>query len=177
MSKQLCTSNKHPLPLEEPWSTGLSTTYAASVGIAAPALSGCGCVCQGDEPKRTADPGRSTAWAWDSPLDHGLSTDWKCLGKLHCCSVCHSNFEMPCTHIDSLCVYCCTSLLECVCYVCMCPVSDSRSSHTRPSKDTKYSLCVLQKWFILVGWPMLVFCGSCRVQCLWQFSIKEIILC
>ena len=33
----------------------------------------CGCV--GDEPKWIADPGRSTAWVWDSPLDHGPSID------------------------------------------------------------------------------------------------------
>ena len=33
----------------------------------------------GDEPELTADAGRSTARVWDSPLDHGPSTDWKCL--------------------------------------------------------------------------------------------------
>lgn len=85
-----------------------------------------GCVCGGDEPKWTAG---SIAQAWDSPLDYGPLTNWKCLWGLHCCSVCHSNFEMLCIHINSLasrfCVYCCTSYLECLSCVYMCLVRDS----------------------------------------------------
>ena len=97
---QLCTFSTGTHIIEESWSTGLSATHAALVGIAAPA-SMVGVSAGGDEPELTADAGRSTAWVWDFPLDHGSLTDWKCLWEYTIALAQMNCFEwtpLPCMH-------------------------------------------------------------------------------